>query len=392
VEEDGQRVRLEVAIREFRPPAPDQPAVFLAGAVHIGDRAYYERLQEFLDSRDVVLYESVKPAGLGAPEHDPVMDDAARVKKTERRIRFLAIATEEFRREQGRLPESLDELAGRGDPRIGSLVRLSASDAWGGVIRFVLTDKGPRGFDITSLGADGAEGGEGPARDLRFADQRPLSAEERGGGHALQEEIARSMGLVFQLDAMRHEGANWRNSDMSIDQVQRRLDEEDAGGDMIFTMLDGSSFMAKLATGLLRFIGSTPSGQAMLKLMIVELLGRAEELMGAMPGNMGAMLDVLVVDRNKVVIADLRRVIAEEKGVRTVGIIYGAGHLPDLHERLVGELGYEPAGDQWNTAIDIDLDAAGIPAFQARQIRAMFRTSIDMQLRALKRAKERSDR
>ena len=42
--------------------------------------------------------------------------------------------------------------------------------------------------------------------------------------------MAEAFGLVFQLDAMNHDGPAWRNSDMSIDQVQRRLDQAGAEG------------------------------------------------------------------------------------------------------------------------------------------------------------------
>ena len=60
---DGSSVSLEMAVREFAPGKDGQPRVFLAGAVHIGDQSFYEKLQAFLDQKDLVLFEGVKPPG-----------------------------------------------------------------------------------------------------------------------------------------------------------------------------------------------------------------------------------------------------------------------------------------------------------------------------------------
>ncbi|MBM4016403.1 MAG: hypothetical protein FJ293_15750 [Planctomycetes bacterium] len=52
---------------------PTRTTLFLVGAVHVGDAAYYERLQDVLDSCDRVLFEGVGPRpGDAAPSEDDV--------------------------------------------------------------------------------------------------------------------------------------------------------------------------------------------------------------------------------------------------------------------------------------------------------------------------------
>ncbi len=50
---------LEIAVRDYTPLSGKGPTVRLVGAVHIGEKAYYEALQARLDASDVVLFEGV---------------------------------------------------------------------------------------------------------------------------------------------------------------------------------------------------------------------------------------------------------------------------------------------------------------------------------------------
>lgn len=380
--DDGAVLTLEMAIRELRPPEDGRPVVFLTAAVHIADQSFYDALQGFLDAQDLVLYEGVKPAGAGNRGADRALDDEGKVKATRRRLRFLAMVSEGFRSQHGRPPESLEELGAGTEEPLGSLVRASTGDAWGHTI--VVEAAGGQ-FDLVSLGRDGRPGGEGPDRDERFSDQPSLTAGERSQGPGIQQKMADALGLVFQLKAMRHDAPHWRNSDMSVDQVQRRLEDAGVGGGGLLSILDGSSMTARLAGLLLRMISASPTAQALTKLMLVETIARADEVLAAAPGGMSAIMDVLVKDRNQVVIDDLLQVTEEPGDVRTIGVIYGAGHLPDLETRLVAELGYTPGASRWTPAIVVDLEQAGVPASQARQMREMIRRTLDAQLRRARR-------
>ncbi|MEX2114174.1 MAG: hypothetical protein WD845_13365 [Pirellulales bacterium] len=68
--EAGKPLTLQTAIVHFASPASQQPAVAvdLVGAVHVGERAYYEQLNKLFETYDVVLYELVAPEGTRVPK------------------------------------------------------------------------------------------------------------------------------------------------------------------------------------------------------------------------------------------------------------------------------------------------------------------------------------
>jgi hypothetical protein len=408
VEDESGGVSLQLAVRRFTAGREGLPEVFLAGAVHIGRPEFYRSLQEFLDAQDVVLFEGVKPPGAGDPdmdEHAPG-DDRARSRATERRIRFLAMAVERFRARNQRLPESWDDLTQGSGERIGSLLAGATVDAWGRPLVYVrpepAADQPPeedapraqagdqssrRAFDILSPGPDGQTGDEHSADDLRFSQQKPLSRPETGDrSEGLQQKLADALGLAFQLTAMDHDRPNWRNSDLAVDQVQARLERAGANADELFKMLDGSSIMARFAGMFLGMMSQNPRMQAMLRIAMIETIGQADRLLasGAGPGGaaMARTMGVLLEDRNAVVLSDLRKLLESPDPPRTVGIIYGAGHLPTMEQRLVQELGYTPAGDTWRSAMEVRPGDGGITAAEIHQMRQTFSRMLDRQLKA----------
>lgn len=394
------RVKLQVAARSYtRRGAGDDRVVWLASAVHVGDRSYYRALQESLDAKDVVLYEGVKPPGAGRAEHDlGESTDEQRAEATRKRVRFLGLAVRMYERASGSLPDSLAALTtpaaqGKGtDERIAPFVAASLHDAWGNAIQYSLLsgEVGAGGFDIVSLGADGQPGGENAAADIRLSDQRPIRDDEipsRSEG-GIQQQLAGALGLVFQLDAMDHSKPHWRNSDLSMDQVSERISGAGGNADDLFASLGGASAGARFAGALLRFVGASPMLSGIAKVMMVEMLGQADELLEVVPGGMGRMMDVIIKDRNEVVINDLVGVLEHEPDKKNIGIIYGAGHMPDLEERMA-VLGFSENSVVWLTAIDVDLDKTGLPRSQINSMRAMLRDTVKEQARALRRAEER---
>ena len=57
--------KVEVAEAAYR--NDDGVTVHLVGAVHVGEKQYYEGLNKEFDKFDALLYEMVKPANMGAP-------------------------------------------------------------------------------------------------------------------------------------------------------------------------------------------------------------------------------------------------------------------------------------------------------------------------------------
>ena len=68
-DKNGTPVALETAVVRFVPAAgKGGVTVDLIGAVHIGDKAYYEALNKRMDQYDVLLYELVAPEGTRIPK------------------------------------------------------------------------------------------------------------------------------------------------------------------------------------------------------------------------------------------------------------------------------------------------------------------------------------
>lgn len=370
VDVDESTVRLDMAVRFFAPMTGEGPTVALAGAVHIADAEFYAVLQRFLDSQDLVLFEGVKPRGVGPIETD---DDAVRVRRTESGLRFVAIMLHRQREATGQWPQTLDELAAAveaSEGRHGEWLRSSMRDAWDRPLVYEITAEG---YALRSLGADGAEGGEGFDADLAFADQSPLTAAETGADPGLQAHLARALGLAFQLDAMRHDRPNHRNSDLTIDQVQERVASRGGDASILFQILDGSSLAGRLARFLVGMIERNPRMAAMTKLMLIETMRSADlENLGRTPGlpaGMADLMHVIVVDRNKVVIEDLKGVLAQPQPPASIAVVYGAGHMADLERRLVAECGYRPVGGFWITAMSVDLEASGLSRAESDAMR-----------------------
>lgn len=410
---EGKRIVMQSAARTFtregKDGQPNGPSVTMCAAVHIGDKPFYESLQKLLDAKDVVLFESVKPAGTGRAEHDVALvgkeADEHKVKTTKLRMRVLGIAAKSQKAKHGGFATTLDELIAGLNPKMKPYVDGVTKDAWGNLLKYEVIkeefdDKADDGtpikrtreyVEITSLGADGQPGGEGVNADLKLTDQKPIRNAElpRVETKGLQSQMAEGLGLVFQLDAMTHEHANWRNSDLSIDQVESRI--AGAGGDAneLFSTLDGSSIGAGLAKMLFGLMKMMPGFQLIGKVAMMEMLGRADELIDSVPG-MEHMMDVIIKDRNEVVMDDLARIIEKEKSIKTVGIIYGGGHMPDLEKHLA-EMGYKESGVQWLDAISVDLPKKKQDAKQLESMREMVRSALDEQVNAAKKAKKKAE-
>ncbi len=387
-EDENRVVRLDVAARTFAPEDGKGPTVTLAGAVHVGERHFYQTLQAFMDAHDLVLYEGVKPPGFG-----DLPDDASRrqhVEHTKARLRLMAILVERTRDETGAYPASLEALrdAIAHHKRQAQWLETASVDAWSNEIRYEPPqDEGVRAsYDLVSLGADGAPGGKGHDADLRFSAQDPLSESELGTAPGLQERLAETFRLRFQLDEMDESGPHWRNADMSVDQIQRRMGlspDGDGEGVILFDLLDGSSSTAKMASAVLRLIENLPGAAPRGRLMIMEMLSMTDEQMlaASMPGG-DDLLEVIIDERNQVVIDELERALRESPDLERIGIIYGAGHMPDLEERLMDQLGYAPTGETvWHTTMRLPLDRVGITP----QERMMLRATLLRQIRDMKR-------
>jgi tetratricopeptide (TPR) repeat protein len=167
----------------------------------------------------------------------------------------------------------------------------------------------------------------------------------------MQMQALRVLGLEFQGDVMVEEGQCWRNSDLAMDQVWERLEAVGVATDSLNKYF--ASFPVGMVKPLLKLVEANSSLKLAGKMVFLELLesGRPEN---THESHKDGIYQVLIVDRNQVVIDDLNEIIEKEPQVKSVSIVYGGGHMPNLEMRLK-EMGYQEVSVEWIDAVTVQL-------------------------------------
>ncbi len=255
---------LEVAIVRYIPaagiPAKNKNSDFsnspdyvdLVGAIHVGDRAYYKKLNKRFRSYDALLYELVAPEGTVVEQ-------------------------------------------GRGTPNT-----------------------------------------------------HPLGALQNGMKSMLEVE--------HQLEIVDYTRPNFVHADMSPEEFQESMQSrEESFLQMYFRMAGQAAAIQsqQLANGestdvdfmMAMFAKDRPRK---LKIAFAKQFESMESLLTSISGPEGS---TLITERNKRALEVLRQEL--QAGKRKVGIFYGAGHLADMHERLIKDFGLTPVNITWLEAWDL---------------------------------------
>ena len=389
VEERGQSLGLEIVTRDYVPSNGSGPRVGLVGVAHIGDAAFYDKLQDVLDQYDIVLYESVKPPGAGGAGGDT---PEQRIASTEAALQFLGGMLKAYHAATGKYPSTLDGLttfAVAHDVRYGEFIAAAAMDAWNRPMIYEVTPDRDA-YTLQSLGADGQVGGENEDADLSVDVATLIDPLAQAEEDNLQVQLANAFRLEFQLEAMDYSKPNWRCSDLAMDEIARRFEARGLDFGPLGGTLAGSSFPAKVVSallGLLRFFDSLTDGAVAdsMKVVLIEMLGNPILLEQGMAQFGPGFDEVIIDDRNQVAIDDLKAIIEHEPEVRSVAIFYGAAHMPDMAQRLKEQLGYEAAEEQWLTAIKLDFKKSAVTQREIDQLRTMVKRMLHQQLRPRRR-------
>jgi hypothetical protein len=358
-------VSLEVVSRRYA--AEGRPDVWLVGVAHIADESFYEQVALLLEGLDVVLYESVRPSGSRPPMGDTPEE---RIETTKKSLGFVADSAAAAAKEIEMLPMTMDDVitdASILDRRLSGWLDDVSVDAWENPI-IIVSDEESGTMTFTSYGSDGKRGGEGEAVDIvetrtveiasfdeEFTEE-DIQKETAEPSDNIQQTMANSLGLAFQLDALPYEEPNWFVSDLTIDEVESKLEEGGADTALLDT-ITGASFSAKIANGMMQVIplldalsGGGVSSTA--RLLMIEVLAMADTQ--AMQGIEPELLKVIIVDRNTEVLSDLATVLDSAEDVSSIGILYGAGHMLDLSQRMEKLFGYAPVEDKWFSSMSVD--------------------------------------
>ena len=384
IEEPGESIALEIAAQRFVPSDGSGPKIGLVGVSHIGERELYDQIQSLLGEYDVVLYESVMPPGAAGAGGD---DDEHRRASTTQAMQFVTAALATHHDQLGKYPQDQTQLlafaAGR-DPRLEDWLTTASVDAWDRSLAYTSADD-QQSYTLVSLGADGKVGGEGADADLKMSHEtasetaRLLPPEDN-----LQAQLASALGLQFQLEAIDYGRPGWRCSDMTVVQLEQALKDKGVDFGPISGALAGTSWPAKLVGFILKLVQTMDVWMEgaisdTLKVLLIEMFSDETILEQGLQQFGAGFEEVIVGQRNQIVIDQLRTIRELEPEVESVAVLYGAAHMRDMADRLTSQLGYQATGETWVTAIKVDLRHSAVPPGQLELLRRMFKRQLQLQ-------------
>ncbi len=168
----------------------------------------------------------------------------------------------------------------------------------------------------------------------------------------MQLAMKDALDLTFQKDGIDYDRDFWRNADMDFASMQARMKELGTG------LPTDNPLLRNLLDGVLRLLDPTqvrkhPTIVQRLRRTMGPTLQMANEVMqGPAFAKMG---QVIITERNAVVLEMLAEEIAGGPGGRRIALFYGAGHLPDFDQKLE-ELGWTYQGEGWHRAWSIEAE------------------------------------
>ncbi|MCF7763732.1 MAG: hypothetical protein K9N62_08670 [Verrucomicrobia bacterium] len=237
---------------------------------------------------------------------------------------------------------------------------------------------------------------EGVGYDPRVGFKAPKDSEDSGSA-GLQATLANSLGLAFQLEAIDYDRSNFRNSDISLRDLERLLTpvptEGSVSGDpggggetnpefvALLEAMDGSSWTGKLLHMGIKFLGANPKLKAMARLMLVEMLGQIEgdiaQLQGV-PPDLQELMRVLIQSRNKVVVEDVRKSMETESPPDSIAVFYGAAHMADFEKRLTAQFTMRRESETWFSAVTINAGEGGLSVAESAMVRGLVRLQMNV--------------
>lgn len=193
----------------------------------------------------------------------------------------------------------------------------------------------------------------------------------RGGGQRdahpismLQGGMQQMLGLASQLEEVDYQREHFVHADMTPEQMADSMRER--GEDfltMFFQMLGRSIAEQSRRQAAAQVRGEPQQSGGDLELMMTLLSGNRsgrlkhllaeqfEDLEGSLAMMEGPDGSTLITERNKVALEVLRAQIAA--GQRNLAIFYGAGHLPDMYQRLLDDFDFAHDSTEWVPAWDL---------------------------------------
>lgn len=169
----------------------------------------------------------------------------------------------------------------------------------------------------------------------------------------MQGGMKDALDLAYQLDVIDYDRPNFVHADMTVAEFQQSM--RDRGESMFGTFLRAWSIgiaqqgqvQSQPQPNLLSLLFAEDRQHA-LKEMMAEQLANPEQIELLFNDEDGS---TLITGRNDKALQVMEEQIAA--GRRRLAIFYGAGHMPDFEQRLLGEYGMVLTGREWLTAWDL---------------------------------------
>ncbi len=178
---------------------------------------------------------------------------------------------------------------------------------------------------------------------------------ERGSSpiSSVQVGMKDMLELTFQLDEVDYKAKNFVHADMSPEEFFDSMNKRKEGVFKMFLRSVGSGLAMQGAgksndLDVITALMSEKRSQG-LKLAMAEQFEMMDGQMAALQGEDGR--STLITERN----AKAFKVLGQQikAGKKKIGIFYGAGHLEDMHQRLIDEYRMQPVETKWMDAWDL---------------------------------------
>jgi hypothetical protein len=177
---------------------------------------------------------------------------------------------------------------------------------------------------------------------------------ESGSGIGMLQNMLKDvLGLEFQLEHVNYAAKNFVHADMSPQEFSKSMKDRGESFLKMFIKMMGQSMAMqakrpnsssdiKLMFALIR------RDHVTIKQVFAEQFEDMEATMAAFNGKDGS---TIITERNKKALATLTKEL--ESGKKKLAIFYGAGHLPDMEQRLIKDFGLKKQHVVWLTAWDL---------------------------------------
>lgn len=173
----------------------------------------------------------------------------------------------------------------------------------------------------------------------------------------MQTGLKTMLDLAYQLEEINYRKRNFVHADMSPTEFDRVMGERNESWLTMMLKMTGAAMATQGANGkssdadLFFALFADRSERALrLKRVMATQFGDLEGVMGVLEGEKGS---TIIGMRNKKALDVLEEEIG--KGKKRIGIFYGAGHFPDMEERMAKRFEMKPDTNKikWLTAWDM---------------------------------------